>query len=780
MKAMYDAYEPLPILEKFPLQIETITAYDGNLVVGTKQGHLLMYSINSDSTSRMKINLLRSNKNFSRKPITQIAVVPEHQILISLSDQMISIHDLTVFNFPLLSTLQETKGAVAFDLDIKHNISLTGEAFVTVRLVVAVRRKLQFYYWKARQFHSFEKDLSLNDTPKSLLWCGEAVVVGLRYDYWLVQLTGEQKELFATGRSQQPLMTKLSDNCLAVERDEKTIFIDTDGKTVCNNLEWKEQPSALIYDEPYIIAIVSKSVQVQSQNPILHIQTIDIEKPKFLTYAVTNKNKKQVFVASATHIWSLCPVPISIQIPQLLAAKEFTFALKLADLWDECTKSKENMKQHIEKLHAFHFFCQHDFVGAMKLFYELNTDILFVIGLYPDLVPEEYRARVSYPHPVPVLPEDQLKMRQRLTKESSNQTSTLSPSVKTVPQKLQIIDTTLLKCYLKTNDSLVVPLLRMPDSRVSDEEGEKVLRQAQKYQELVLLLRIRGYHSRALEFLLRHAKKEDSPLYGHKPTVQYLQKLGPDNMKHIFEYGSWVLKSFPEDGLKIFIGDDDPSEVESLPRTRVLGFIKKTQKSLAIPYLSKAKRREVREKLQKFLKVSEHYTAATILVHFPHNDLFEERAILLGRLGQHQVALKLYIDTLLDVYLILLKLLLRTSRNTSPCSSSHGSPLVSSIAKKEDGREINYEVVIFDILKNYWQRIDLAQALKSLPDDMNIQNLKSYILRSLIHLTTMQKDNQIVRGLSQVILHQAKSELSSTQMQKILLSDKTVCCVHFI
>ncbi|KAB7505483.1 Vam6/Vps39-like protein [Armadillidium nasatum] len=332
MKAMYDAYEPLPILEKFPLQIETITAYDGNLVVGTKQGHLLMYSINSDSTSRMKINLLRSNKNFSRKPITQIAVVPEHQILISLSDQMISIHDLTVFNFPLLSTLQETKGAVAFDLDIKHNISLTGEAFVTVRLVVAVRRKLQFYYWKARQFHSFEKDLSLNDTPKSLLWCGEAVVVGLRYDYWLVQLTGEQKELFATGRSQQPLMTKLSDNCLAVERDEKTIFIDTDGKTVCNNLEWKEQPSALIYDEPYIIAIVSKSVQVQSQNPILHIQTIDIEKPKFLTYAVTNKNKKQVFVASATHIWSLCPVPISIQIPQLLAAKEFTFALKLADL----------------------------------------------------------------------------------------------------------------------------------------------------------------------------------------------------------------------------------------------------------------------------------------------------------------------------------------------------------------------------------------------------------------------------------------------------------------
>ncbi|RXG69490.1 hypothetical protein Avbf_05437 [Armadillidium vulgare] len=71
--------------KNFHYRLKLLQHMRGNLVVGTKQGHLLMYSINSDSTSRMKINLLRSNKNFSRKPITQIAVVPEHQILISLS-----------------------------------------------------------------------------------------------------------------------------------------------------------------------------------------------------------------------------------------------------------------------------------------------------------------------------------------------------------------------------------------------------------------------------------------------------------------------------------------------------------------------------------------------------------------------------------------------------------------------------------------------------------------------------------------------------------------------
>lgn len=35
------------------------------------------------------------------------------------SDNVISIHDLTVYNLPLLCTITQTKGATAFDLDLK-------------------------------------------------------------------------------------------------------------------------------------------------------------------------------------------------------------------------------------------------------------------------------------------------------------------------------------------------------------------------------------------------------------------------------------------------------------------------------------------------------------------------------------------------------------------------------------------------------------------------------------------------------------------------------------
>lgn len=57
----------------------------------------------------------------------------------------------------------------------------------------------------------------------------------------------------------------------------------------------------------------------------------------------------------------------------------------------------------------------------------------------------------------------------------------------------------------------------------------------------------------------------------------------------------------------------------------------------------------VRQKLQNFLEKSMHYTPETILVHFPLDDLFEERALILGRLGRHQQAISIYINVLNNV-----------------------------------------------------------------------------------------------------------------------------------
>lgn len=50
---------------------------DNNLLLGTRQGHLLMYSLSqTNGNQKYELQLLQYCKNFSKKPIQQIEVIP--------------------------------------------------------------------------------------------------------------------------------------------------------------------------------------------------------------------------------------------------------------------------------------------------------------------------------------------------------------------------------------------------------------------------------------------------------------------------------------------------------------------------------------------------------------------------------------------------------------------------------------------------------------------------------------------------------------------------------
>jgi len=58
------------------------------LLVGTRQGHLLVYSVRPSHglpDRPFDTALERSNKSFAKKPITQLEVVPEYHIVVSIS-----------------------------------------------------------------------------------------------------------------------------------------------------------------------------------------------------------------------------------------------------------------------------------------------------------------------------------------------------------------------------------------------------------------------------------------------------------------------------------------------------------------------------------------------------------------------------------------------------------------------------------------------------------------------------------------------------------------------
>lgn len=57
---------------------------DDNLLVGTRQGHLCMYNL-VRMDEKCEVQLMRYHKSFSKKAVQQLEVIPDHNLLISLT-----------------------------------------------------------------------------------------------------------------------------------------------------------------------------------------------------------------------------------------------------------------------------------------------------------------------------------------------------------------------------------------------------------------------------------------------------------------------------------------------------------------------------------------------------------------------------------------------------------------------------------------------------------------------------------------------------------------------
>lgn len=159
---------------------------DNHILLGTRQGHLIRYAFEQNvNECKMDLQLLQYDKNFSKKPITQIDVIPEYQLLFSLTDGLVSIHDIArnYSNFPLVHSNSSTKGASLFALNINRSTSLTGETALVVRLCVVIKRQLQFWYWKHDKLLQYRDPIQLDDTPKAVVWLENAICIGFKTDY---------------------------------------------------------------------------------------------------------------------------------------------------------------------------------------------------------------------------------------------------------------------------------------------------------------------------------------------------------------------------------------------------------------------------------------------------------------------------------------------------------------------------------------------------------------------------------------------------------------------
>ena len=262
----------------------------------------------------------------------------------------------------------------------------------------------------------------------------------------------------------------------------------------------------------------------------------------------------------------------------------------------------------------------------------------------------------------------------------------------------KIVDTTLFRAYMLTRPNLAGPLFRLPNFCDASVVKEKLL-ESKRYNDIIDFLYGKRLHREALDLLHNLAQRDDKSdlpeqLRSPQRTISYLQNLSPDHSDLILEYAQWPLETEPQLAMEIFLADTE--NAESLPRDKVLSFLRGINARLAAQYLEHIilelndetpefhkdlieeylhvlktvendEKIAEQEKLTKFLRTSKHYQSWKILpllarngrvyvanirpalIH-PDPDVYEARAIILGNMGEHRQALSIYVFSMQDTH----------------------------------------------------------------------------------------------------------------------------------
>ncbi|XP_043712753.1 vacuolar sorting protein 39 [Telopea speciosissima] len=249
------------------------------------------------------------------------------------------------------------------------------------------------------------------------------------------------------------------------------------------------------------------------------------------------------------------------------------------------------------------------------------------------------------------------------------------------------LDTALIQALLRTGQSsAAIELLKVPnycDIKICEE----FLRKSNYYTVLLELYKCNGMHREALILLNELVKESKSkqpqcePTQKFKPEmiIEYLKPLCGTDPMLVLEFSMPVLESCPTQTIELFLSGNVPADLvnsylkQHMPSMQATylelmfamnenGIPGNLQNEMVQIYLSEvldwyadltAQQKwdeqvypPTRKKLLFALESVSGYNLEGFLKRLPMDALYEERAILLGKLNKHQLALCLYVHKL--------------------------------------------------------------------------------------------------------------------------------------
>ncbi|KAF5392213.1 hypothetical protein D9757_001433 [Collybiopsis confluens] len=375
-----------------------------------------------------------------------------------------------------------------------------------------------------------------------------------------------------------------------------------------------------------------------------------------------------------------------------------------------------------------------------------------------------------------------------------------APFSQLTPEQLlryaQIVDTALFKSYLVVRPVLAGSLVRVANW-CEIEEVEGVLKAKEMFSELKDLYNQKKMHSKALELLRQLGEKEedmDERLYN---SIQYLRKLGPEYEEQVFEWARWIIEQDSTRALEIFKSDD-----VDLPRDHVADYLEKISPVLCTKYLEylisereeestdfhdrlaelymkialdARKRkdddlwRESHDKLLQFISTTTHYRVDRLYGLLSSEDLYEARAILLGKLGRHDQALELYVYRLHNY----LKAEEYCKQYYQPGTETSNVFLTLLRVYLRPTVKMNVDLLqpALELISRHSRRLDTTEALQLLPPLVTMNDVRTFLVEGL---RIPIFDTEVVRQIGKARNDQIARQLMSLQTKRVKITDSRI------
>ncbi|XP_007883285.2 transforming growth factor-beta receptor-associated protein 1 homolog [Callorhinchus milii] len=815
------AFELVPALERTLLigdktwiNIECIECCGRNLYVGTNECYIYHFLLEEKTSTSGKLTFIATKQLHKylglKKPVNEIKAASALNRLMVLCD--CSVNLLNMINLEPVPTGAKIKGVVAFTV---NENPVTADPFCVEVCTISMKRKTIQIYAVHEDRVQLIKEVSTPEQPVALAADGYFICLALSTQYIILSYnTGVSQDLFPyNSEEKQPIVKRIGrEEFLLAGPGALGMFVTAAGISQRAPVHWSEDVIGAAVCFPYVVALDEEFVTVHSMLDQQQKQTVP-----FRDGHILQDFEGKLILATSKEVYVLVPLPLENQIQDLLTGRRVEEALVLAKgARRNIPKEKfQGMYRRILQQAGFIQFGKLQFLEAKELFRNGQLDVRELISLYPFLLPSTSTFMRSHPPLHEYADLNQLTQgdQEKITKCKRFLISYLNEirSADVANGYKEDIDTALLKLYAEANHDSLLDLLVSENSCLLVESAPW-LEKHKKYFALGLLYHYNSQNEAALQLWMNivDGGLEDttrSDLYEY--IIDFLSFCSDHEL--VWKYADWALQKNEEVGVKIFtrrplvesqtIGINPDDIINYLHKYRKavvvylehLVFERNIQKEkchthLAVLYLDKVlglhsqsrngseELTSARNNLKNLFRHSQLYRVHLLLGRIKDTDLYVERAILHGKLEEHDKALEILVHRLKDFQAAEDYCLWNSDGKDPLCRQKlfhmllalYLDPAVTSDALVMAG---------VDLLNNHAVEFDAVRVLRLIPDNWSIQLLSPFLgqaMRKSFHSKCMA---EVALGLARsenLIYRYTKVK---SRGNAVALSGKKVCQV---